>query len=148
MTWRRHENGSGATPKYTTVNQNFRVRIPVSKSHKFLLKVHWLSYFFRQRRLRLHINTAYFFPRRCKDSTSTTSRCFSTTSDTTACRCVAATWFRFFPRLALVLNYIPRPLCLSKVTFPPMSPCRICFLIKYVCHHVVLVFDVDRVELF
>ena len=30
----------------------------------------------------------------------------------------------------------------------PMSPCRICRLIKYVCHHVVLVFDVDRVELF
>ena len=40
---------------------------------------------------------------------------FSTTTDTTACRFVATTWYRLFPRLALVLNYIPRPLCLSKV---------------------------------
>jgi len=40
---------------------------------------------------------------------------FSTTTDTTAWRFVAVPWYRFFPRLALVLNYIPRPLCLSKV---------------------------------
>ena len=66
----------------------------------------------------------------------------------TACRFVAATWYRFFPRLALVLKYIPRPLCLSKVTFLAMSPCGICRLIKYVCHHGVLVSDVDRVERF
>jgi len=52
----------------------------VSKSHEFLLKVHWLSYFFDN----IYIYDAYafastrhnFFPRRQRDSTSTTSRCF------------------------------------------------------------------------
>ena len=43
---------------------------------------------------------------------------------------------------------VPRPLCLSKVTFPPRSPCRVCRLMKYVCHHGVIVSDLDRVWMF
>ena len=91
----------------------------------FLLKVHWLFYFFDNDAYAFASTRNNFFHDDARDSTSTTIRYFSTTSDTTAFRFVAATWYRFFPRLALVLNYIPRPLCLSKVTFPRMSPCRI-----------------------
>jgi len=121
----------------------------VCNSHNFFVESSLTILFFFDNDAYAFASTRHnFFHDDARDSTSTTSRCFSTTSDTTACRFVAATWYRFFPRLALVLNYIPRPLCLSKVTFPPMSPCRICRLIKYVCHHGVLVSDVYRVERF
>jgi len=109
----------------------------------FLLKVHWRSYFFDNDAYAFASTRHNFFHDDARDSTSTTSRCFSTTSDTTAYRFVAATWYRFSST-----RTCPEPLCLSKVTFPPMSPCRICRLIKYVCHHGVLVSDVDRVERF
>ena len=57
-------------------------------------------------------------------------------------------WLRRDIDFSLDSHYNTRPLCLSKVTFPPMSPCRICRLIKCVCHHGVLMSDVDRVERF
>ena len=97
--------------------------IVVSKLHEFLLKVHWLSYFFpaskmtyivssgalnsthslthsyffRQRRLRLRINASYFYTTTQGIRLRRRVDVFSTTSDTMACQFVAATWYRFFP---------------------------------------------------
>ena len=98
----------------------------VNKSHEFLLKVHQLFYFFDNDTYAFASTRHNFFPRRRKGFDFDDESMFFQRRRTLW---RADLWRRrdidFSTRIALVLNYILRSLCLSNVTLPPRSFCRI-----------------------
>jgi len=121
----------------------------VSKSHEFFVESSLTFLFFSTTTpTPSHQRVIILFPRRRKGLDFDDESMFFNDVGHYGVSICGGDVMSIFPRFALVLYYIPRPLCLSKVTFPPMSPCRIYRLIKHVCHHGVLVSDVDRVERF
>jgi len=88
-------------------------------------------------------NVTFWYP-----STYTTNRCFFHDDGHYGVAICSGAVISIFHSTLTFSELYPETSLFVEIHFPPRPPCRICCLIKYICHHGVVVSVVDRVERF